>query len=81
MPSNDNDIRILILEELVSEMMILQSILSDAGIQFSSKNVKTEKEFIRIVNRFKPDVIISGKHFSKLSFQDCLTFTREQNLY
>ncbi len=73
-------LRILILEENQSEIKLFESILKDSEFQFESKNAKTENEFIKYVNRFKPDIILSGTNLTKYSVHEALSFLKEQSL-
>lgn len=72
--------RVLILEENLSEVKLIESILKDSGSEFESKQAKTESEFIKFINRFKPDIIISGTSLSKFSVNEALKYLHEQEL-
>lgn len=77
---NKDPLKVLILEENQSEIKLFESILFDSNILFESKHAKTENEFIKHVNRFKPDVILSGTNLTKYSVHEALLFLKEQEL-
>ncbi|MBK7430051.1 MAG: PAS domain S-box protein [Bacteroidetes bacterium] len=73
-------LKILILEENQSEIKLIESILMDSEIQFESKNAKTENDFFKYVNRFRPDIILAGTNLTKYSVHEALSFLKEQSL-
>ncbi len=73
-------LKILILEENQSESKLFESILNDSNVNFETKNAKTENDFIKHVNRFKPDVILAGTNLTKYSVHEALSFLKEQSL-
>jgi CheY-like chemotaxis protein len=55
---NEN-IRILILEDRASDAELVQETLMEAGIPFTAQWAANEKEFLRELKRFNPDLILS----------------------
>lgn len=55
----DNPLRILILEDNSADAEILQFELEEAGIVFTAEVVMTEADYIRELQTFSPDVILS----------------------
>jgi CheY-like chemotaxis protein len=51
--------RILILEDMVSDADLTEFELEEAGIQFTSERVMSRKEFLRALEEFYPDLILS----------------------
>lgn len=76
--STSEPLRVLILEENQSEIKLFESILKDSNVDFESKSAKTESDFIKHINRFKPDIIIAGTNLTKYSVHEALTFLKEQ---
>ena len=52
-------IRILFVEDLPSDTELAERVLQKEGLHFSSIRVDTEKEFIKALEEFQPDLIIS----------------------
>jgi CheY-like chemotaxis protein len=52
-------LRILILEDMSSDADLMEYELTDAGFSFTSKRVWTEKEYLRGLDEFIPDLILS----------------------
>ena len=73
-------LKILILEENQSEIKLIESILMDSEIQFESKNAKTENDFIKYVNRFRPDIILAGTNLTQYSAHEALSSLKERSL-
>jgi len=76
--SLSNPLKVLILEENQSEIKLFESILKDSNIDFESKSAKTESDFIKYINRFKPDIILAGTNLTKYSVHEALAFLKEQ---
>ncbi len=54
----DKNIRVLILEDCVSDADLMEFELMEAGVQFISKRTTNENEFLRALEEFSPDLII-----------------------
>lgn len=61
----DNACRILILEDNPCDAELIQFELQEAGLVFSSKVVMTGKDFIRELQEFSPDIILSDYFLPK----------------
>ena len=55
----DNNMRILILEDTETDAELMQCCLAEAGFTFSAKWAINEKEFLRGLEEFFPDLILS----------------------
>ena len=55
----DDKIRILILEDMASDADLMEFELMEAGLAFTSKRAMNEKEFLRGLTEFSPDLILS----------------------
>ena len=55
----NEDLRILMLEDYPLDAELIQFELMDAGLSFTAKVVMTEKDFVRELQEFAPDLILS----------------------
>ena len=55
----DKNIRILILEDRASDADLIEFELMEAGFAFTPKWAMNEKEFLRALEEFSPDLILS----------------------
>jgi DNA-binding NtrC family response regulator len=55
----DKVVRILILEDRASDDDLMEFELQEAGIVFTAKWVKTEREYVQALREFSPDLILS----------------------
>jgi CheY-like chemotaxis protein len=58
-PKEDKNIRILILEDRVSDCDLMEFELMEAGLAFTPKRAMNEKEYLRELDNFSPDLILS----------------------
>ena len=58
-PTRTDCIRILILDDNPADVELIQFGLQDAGLVFTSKVVTTEKDYIRELQEFSPNLILS----------------------
>jgi PAS domain S-box-containing protein len=72
--------KILFLEEKQSDIKLYESILEDAFVDFEFRVAKTEKDFIKFVNNFHPDIILSGFSLTHFSVNEALTYLHEQEM-
>ncbi|MBM4313475.1 MAG: response regulator [Deltaproteobacteria bacterium] len=54
-----NPIRILILEDNPADAELIRFELREAGLSFTAKVVRTEKEYVNEIKEFLPDLILS----------------------
>ena len=55
----EKPVRILILEDRASDNDLMEFELQEAGIAFTSKWVKNEREYVQALQDFSPDLILS----------------------
>ena len=55
----DESLRILILEDNPADAELAQFELKEAGLVFTAKTVNTEEDFVRELQAFSPDLILS----------------------
>jgi CheY-like chemotaxis protein len=53
------EIRILILEDRVTDADLIEFELQEGGIAFTSQRAENEKEYVRALQEFSPDIILS----------------------
>src|SRR5689334_2679119 len=58
-PIRERPIRVLLLEDVVTDAELMQRELRKANIGFSAKRVQTRDDFLRALNEFQPDIILS----------------------
>lgn len=75
-----NSLKILLVLEQQSDIKLIESILKDSDVDFDARYAKTENEFLKHINRFQPEIIISGHNFIKFSLEEQLDYLNEQNL-
>jgi len=74
----DRELRILMLEDVAADAEMAEHELRNGGITFQSKRVETKGPFIKELNDFSPDLILSDytlPHFDGLS---ALTIAKAQ---
>lgn len=55
----DKNLRILILEDRASDADLIEFELQEAGIAFTSHRAETEGDYVRALQEFSPDLILS----------------------
>jgi two-component system sensor histidine kinase/response regulator len=55
----DKNIRILILEDRVSDADLIEFELQEEGIAFTSQRTETERDYVQALLEFSPDLILS----------------------
>jgi PAS domain S-box-containing protein len=55
----DREIKILLVEDVVTDIELISRAIKKSKIQFSSKIVETREDFLREVQEFSPDIILS----------------------
>src|SRR6266403_1136658 len=58
-PLMKNEIQILCVEDIPTDVVMLNHALREGGLRFRSKRVETREEFLRELERHCPDVILS----------------------
>jgi CheY-like chemotaxis protein len=58
------ELRILILEDNPNDAKLIQRTLTDSGLEFTSKCVSTGKEYARVLDGYRPAVILADYRFS-----------------
>ena len=77
-PAARGALRILILEDQPSDAELEQRLLRRAGLDFTAVVVDTEETFLRELDVFRPEVILSDYNLPGFSGEDALTVARER---
>ena len=72
-------LRVLFLEENKTTIDQVENVLNDSFHKFSAKTARTEKEFLKYVIRFNPDVIIAGYRLEKYSAGEAFDLLKAEN--
>ncbi|MGM0613079.1 MAG: PAS domain S-box protein [Bacteroidota bacterium] len=81
MESQNQTIRILFVEDLLTDAELAQRELKKENINFSGKIVDTEKEFVTHLQEFSPDIIISDYSMPYFDGMSALKITQSFNHY
>ncbi|MEW6601454.1 MAG: PAS domain-containing protein, partial [Nitrospirota bacterium] len=72
------ELRILILEDVPTDAELICYELRKGGIDFSSLRVETEKTFIKGMDDFAPDLILSDYHFPSFDGISAMKIAKEK---
>ena len=72
---DERHIRILFVEDVPDDVELAEHMLRKSGLDFTSTRVDTEEDFVKALNEFRPDIIVSdysmptfdGMHALKLT--------------
>src|SRR5882762_2298948 len=73
-------LRILILEDVQDDVVLIEYALRKDGIQFEMMQVDSQEMFIRGLHEFKPDVILSDHSLPQFNSMEALKICRAQGL-
>ena len=71
-------LRILILEDNPADAELVQFELAEAGLAFTAKVVMTKKDFVRELQEFSPDIILSDYNLPQFSGLQALAETQKK---
>jgi PAS domain S-box-containing protein len=72
-------VKVLFLEDNKTSIQLVESILNEMMPAYEMKIAKTEKEFLKFIIRFNPDVILSSYHLDKYSAGEAFELLRTEN--
>ncbi len=75
--SQSDELRILILEDVVEDAELMEEELREGGIAFSSKRVDTEEDFVRELEDFSPQLILADYTLPFYDGSSALEMTRK----
>src|SRR5689334_7464045 len=73
-------LRILILEDVPDDVILIKHALKKDGVQFEMIRVDSQKLFIHALHEFNPDVILSDHSLPQFNSMEALKICREQGL-
>ncbi len=71
--------RILILEDVPADAEMMERELKNTGIAFTSKCVYKKADFLKQLEAFSPDIILSDYSMSRFNGMEALALIRELN--
>ncbi|NOZ34523.1 MAG: PAS domain S-box protein [Chlorobi bacterium] len=72
-------VKILILEDVTSDVFLLEYRLNKSEFNYKSEFVKTKPDFINALKNFKPDIILSDYHLPTFSGLEALETVKNTN--
>lgn len=76
----EDDLKILMLEDLPEDIGLIEHILRKEGIHFISHYADTKEEYVRALEEFHPDVILSDHALPQFNSVEALTICRKNAL-
>lgn len=73
-------LRIIILEDNEADIALEEHELLHSGLQFKSKHVATKEEFLRALQAFRPDAVLSDYALPQFSGQDAYLLMKERSI-
>ncbi|AYB29079.1 hybrid sensor histidine kinase/response regulator [Chryseolinea soli] len=73
-------LRILILEDVQDDVVLIEYALRKDGIQFEAQQVDSQELFVRALHEFNPDVILSDHSLPQFNSMEALKLCRAQGL-
>ena len=74
----DNETKILMLEDLVTDAQLIQRELRQASIKFVSERVESKEGFLKALVTFQPDIVLSDYSLPQFSGLDALRLLKEK---
>jgi len=78
--SMEKHLRILVLEDMEDDLELIEYILTDANLKFTTKRVDTREQFISALKRDHVDVILSDHSLPQFNSDEALGIYRESGL-
>ena len=76
----EKHLRILVLEDMEDDLELIEYILTDANLKFTTKRVDTREQFISALKRDHVDVILSDHSLPQFNSDEALGIYRESGL-
>lgn len=76
----ERDLKILMLEDLPEDIGLIEHILRKEGIHFESRYADTKDEFVKALEEFLPDVILSDHALPQFNSVEALSICRKNSL-
>jgi two-component system cell cycle sensor histidine kinase/response regulator CckA len=75
----DDKLRILILEDMKSDALLLENELKDAKFKFVSKRVVNREDFMTGIETFKPDLVLADYSLPKFDGMSALELVKKES--
>jgi PAS domain S-box-containing protein/putative nucleotidyltransferase with HDIG domain len=75
----NRELRVLMLEDTLSDAELAEHELRKAGIAFTSKRVETRDAFIRALEEFRPDIVLSDYKLPTFNGMDALEIVQRNH--
>lgn len=75
-PVEQNELRILMLEDVPSDAKLEEGELRDAGLAFTLLRVDTRAAFVQALDEFKPDIVLADYKLPAYNGREALEYTR-----
>jgi signal transduction histidine kinase len=76
----ERDLKILMLEDLPEDIGLIEHILRKEGIQFVSHYADTKEEYVKALDEFHPDVILSDHALPQFNSVEALSICRKNSM-
>ncbi len=73
----DNQLRILILEDMKSDALLMENELKDAKFKFISKRVVSREDFMAAIEELKPDLVLADYSLPKFDGMSALKLVKK----
>ena len=73
-------LKILMLEDLPEDIGLIEHVLKKEGIEFISHYADTKEEYVRALDDFQPDVILSDHALPQFNSVEALSICRKNSL-
>src|ERR1043165_4595919 len=71
-------LRILVLEDVLDDVILIEHALKKGGIQFELIQVNSQEVFVNALREFEPDVILSDHSLPQFNSTEALKICRQQ---
>jgi signal transduction histidine kinase len=79
-PTIEKDLKILMLEDLPEDIGLIERILRKEGINFESHYADTKEQYVKALDQFQPDVILSDHVLPQFNSVEALSICRKNSL-
>ncbi|NOT77210.1 MAG: hybrid sensor histidine kinase/response regulator [Cyclobacteriaceae bacterium] len=73
------ELKILMLEDVEEDSLLIQRVLQKAGIRFESLRVDSKEDFIRSIDSFQPDIVLSDHALPQFNSSEALRIFKEKS--
>ncbi len=77
-PAEQTELHILLLEDEPTDAELVEGALREAGLSFTAKRVDTREAFIRALEEFKPDIVLSDYKLPAFDGGSAVKIIRQQ---